>query len=161
MGATRGSVRRREAWFRVILVAAAALGSLLAVVAAELAARVVRPEWAPPTPERAAFWTYDPLLGWKHRAGRSGRFVHPPVPVEVTISSAGLRDAEYSPERNGRKRMLVLDDSVVWGFGVAADDRRGPHLRHPAEWRPLRLSPHQLCRRATPMEPEPGHRPRF
>jgi len=89
------------------------------LVIAELAARTFFPQWAPMTAERARFWQFDPVLGWRHIAGQSTEFSHPDFTVTVSINSDGLRDREYSLHRNKKKRMLVLGDSFGWGFGVA------------------------------------------
>jgi lysophospholipase L1-like esterase len=55
--------------------------------------------------------------------------------VEVTINASGLRDDEYPTERTSKRRMLVLGDSMAWGFGVELRERFSEHLerRHP-EW---------------------------
>ena len=43
--------------------------------------------------------------------------------VEVTINSSGFRDHEFpGPDRTRSPRILVLGDSVTWGWGVAMDD---------------------------------------
>jgi hypothetical protein len=110
----------------------------LALAAAEGAARVLAPHWAPQHAERN-FWDYDPLLGWAHRPGRSGTMHHPDFRIEVSISSQGLRDREYPLERvPGRKRMLVLGDSFAWGFGVEQDEALSEIVeqRHP-DWEVL------------------------
>jgi lysophospholipase L1-like esterase len=76
-----------------------------------------------PNPERAVFWHYDDLLGWKHLPTEEGRFSLADVDVEVTINGQGLRDRSYSyqpPE--GVFRIVVLGDSFVWGFGVEQDE---------------------------------------
>lgn len=41
----------------------------------------------------------------------------------ITINSKGLRDGEYSFDRNDKKRILVLGDSFAWGFGVTEKER--------------------------------------
>jgi len=60
-------------------------------------------------------YLYDELLGWKNipnwKATTRGR--------PLTINSKGLRDREYPYEKPpGVKRILVLGDSFVWGYGV-------------------------------------------
>ena len=112
----------RGRWFRrhprSALLLSATLGTIALLLLAEGAARMLIPAWAPTRPERAQFWVYDEVLGWAHRPGQRGTFVHRDFSVEVTISSQGLRDAEYPYARTRKRRMLVLGDSFGWGFGV-------------------------------------------
>jgi len=70
--------------------------------------------------ERKIFWKYDPLLGWRHQPGQQGLFEKPRAfRTKVSINSKGLRDQEYSYARiPGKHRILVLGDSLTWGFGV-------------------------------------------
>ncbi|MDG1893746.1 MAG: GDSL-type esterase/lipase family protein [Fuerstiella sp.] len=61
-------------------------------------------------------YLYDELLGWKNipdwKATTHNR--------ELTINSKGLRDREYEYDKpDGVRRILVLGDSYVWGYGVA------------------------------------------
>lgn len=120
------------------LVATAALmlaATLVALVLAEGAVRVVAPSWAPQHAERN-FWRYDPLLGWAHREGVSGTLRHPDFEVAVEISEQGFRDRAYPEQRvSGRSRMLVLGDSFAWGFGVEREEILWEILeaRHP-DW---------------------------
>jgi hypothetical protein len=135
----------RAYWFqRHPLPALAALALCLCVLSllfAELAARVVRPEWAPTRQERVKFWTYDPLLGWAHRPNQRGRFTHRDFSTEVVINSRGLRARKYPLARGPKRRMLVLGDSFGWGFGVNARERFSEILEdaHP-DWEVINAS---------------------
>jgi hypothetical protein len=93
-------------------------GIVLVLAFLELGSRLLFPDLVPIRAERAHFWSYDSLLGWGHNAGQQGRFKHTDFSVGVQINSAGLRDKEYPVERTDKKRMLVLGDSLAWGFGV-------------------------------------------
>lgn len=65
------------------------------------------------------FWRHDPLLGWINSPGAQGVFNHPRFRINVHINSKGLRDREYAYEkRPGTRRVLVIGDSFVWGYGV-------------------------------------------
>jgi lysophospholipase L1-like esterase len=61
-------------------------------------------------------YLYDPVLGWKNipnwQAMTNGR--------KLSINSRGLRGHEYPYEKPpGVRRILVLGDSYIWGYGVA------------------------------------------
>lgn len=118
---------KRQYWFyrhpKFTLSAFALIGCVALIVLAELSARALLPEWAPPREERVKFWVYDELLGWAHAPNQHGRFNHRDFSVEVVINSQGMRDSEYSVERTGKRRMLVLGDSYGWGFGVEHSER--------------------------------------
>jgi hypothetical protein len=78
----------------------------------------------PKVTERSKFWQYDSELGWKNRPGQSGIHEMPDFRVHVATNGRGLRDDEHDYARKGRrKRMLVLGDSFVWGYGVEKKDR--------------------------------------
>lgn len=88
------------------------------IALAEMASRVLVPEWAPVGGDRG-FWAYDAELGWSHTPGASGQLEYVDFSVQVRINSDGLRDREYPVERvPGKHRMLVLGDSFAWGYGV-------------------------------------------
>ena len=75
-----------------------------------------------PNPERAIFWQFDNLLGWKHLPGKDGKFILGETAIPVKINSSGLRDRFYPYERtDGFFRIVVLGDSFTWGFGVEQD----------------------------------------
>ncbi len=61
------------------------------------------------------FWVHDDILGYRQlpnvNSGWKG--------VSVITNSKGIRDNEYTYERQPQKnRILVLGDSYVWGWGV-------------------------------------------
>jgi hypothetical protein len=118
-------LKTQRYWFekypRITLVGITLLVTIVILVLAELGVRMFRPEWAPVT-ERV-FWVYDELFGWTHKPGQRGRFIHRDFSVEISINSRGLRDTEYTLERNDKKRMLILGDSFSWGYGVQHHER--------------------------------------
>lgn len=70
----------------------------------------------------AAFTVYDPQLGWRLAPSRETVFRAGSFAVPVVQNAEGLRDRHYPYERApGRRRILVLGDSVVWGWGVPQD----------------------------------------
>lgn len=72
-----------------------------------------------PNPERAIFWHYDSLLGWKHLPNQEGRLIMRDFDIHIKINGRGLRDQPNSYQRQeGVYRIVVLGDSFTWGFGV-------------------------------------------
>jgi lysophospholipase L1-like esterase len=82
--------------------------------------------------EKALFTRYDPELGWAPRPSMSGVHRDDGFSVFVSQNAWGLRAPEDAgPQRlqTGRRRMLVLGDSYVWGYGAAQDELfTDPHL---------------------------------
>jgi lysophospholipase L1-like esterase len=98
------------------------LGFALAGLVTEGLARVLFPHWAPRTGTITSFWRHDELLGWSHIPNSSGRFDSFGFESVVRINSRGFRDVERFYERHGSKfRIVVLGDSMVWGWGVQQD----------------------------------------
>ena len=83
--------------------------------------RVLPVEW---TSERTRFYQYDSQIGWIGRPNASGTFRTSDFSTWVQLNSKGLRANEIPYERSHKeRRILVLGDSFVWGFGVNAEDR--------------------------------------
>lgn len=100
-----------------------ALSMIVAALGAEWAARLLFPEWAPRTGTLTQFWQYDARYGWSHVPKASGRFASYGFDTIVTTNSAGFRGREIAHEKDPeKKRVLVLGDSYVWGFGVEDDE---------------------------------------
>jgi len=72
--------------------------------------------------ERGKFCVYDPSLGWTGKPGAAGDFSHLDCRHRVGHNKYGFRGAEYGFARTARKRVAVLGDSFVWGFGVEDED---------------------------------------
>jgi lysophospholipase L1-like esterase len=60
----------------------------------------------------------NPLIGHVHRPGAEARLMN----TTVTINSAGFRDDEYALERNARRRIILLGDSLTFGWGVEKEE---------------------------------------
>jgi lysophospholipase L1-like esterase len=96
---------------------------LVACILVEGLARLLFPQWAPRTAIITKFWQYDPKYGWSHIPGATGLFRSYGIDTTVRINSKGFRGPEVSYSRNGSSpRVLVLGDSLVWGFGVEFDE---------------------------------------
>jgi len=104
---------------------ALAIGSLtLSLALAEVVVRALGYTSLDINPQPARFWRHDRLLGWHHQPGESGVFDHrPQFRMQIRINEKGLRDRDYPYERMpGKRRILVLGDSFVFGYGVEQDE---------------------------------------
>jgi lysophospholipase L1-like esterase len=105
-------------------VAMLAVSSCAALGVAELAVRVALPQYLAIQTDRA-MWEHDERLGWIGRPGTEvwqGFDADHRVPVR--LNSRGFRDDEPSERPPpGRRRVLVLGDSVAFGYGVALEER--------------------------------------
>jgi hypothetical protein len=100
----------------IVMLAASILASL---AAAEGVLRLLGRGPLQVNPVPGNFWRPDPLLGWSNSPGAEGIFNHPRFRISVHINSKGLRDREYAYEKSpGMRRILVIGDSFVWGYGV-------------------------------------------
>jgi hypothetical protein len=104
-----------------------ALASILVVlVALEVALRVSYGRAAARgrrTTELADYSEYDPVLGWRKRAGVALHFVRREYELTFTTNSHGLRDTERGYQAAvGVERVLALGDSYVEGYGVRLDE---------------------------------------
>ncbi len=89
--------------------------------------RLLPLEWSE---ERARFYQYDAELGWRGKPNASGTFRTLDFSSWVQLNSHGLRAPEVSYEKKPfERRILVLGDSFVWGYGVNADQRFTEKLR--------------------------------
>ena len=100
-------------------IALAMTAAMCATIVSEGLARLFLPEWAPRTARVTKFWQYHDVLGWAHRPGTTGTFSSHGFDVHVRVNSSGFRGPEHDVDDGGpQKRVVVLGDSFVWGFGV-------------------------------------------
>ena len=111
---TRASVLRSLRWPAVAGLAASLGLSLLTAEAAVRALALLGASYYEETSRYLLDTEPDPLLGYRHRAERSSAYQD--VPVE--FNTLGLRNG---PLRNEGKRVLLLGDSVAFGWGVEAE----------------------------------------
>jgi lysophospholipase L1-like esterase len=68
--------------------------------------------------ERGKFARYDSLLGWDGLENADADFQWIDTRHHVHQNRFGYRGTAYDLPRNDKRRLLVLGDSYVWGFGV-------------------------------------------
>jgi hypothetical protein len=95
---------------------------LLAILSGEMILRMKYPELLirdDAHDEFGPFDVFDPRLGRWHKRN----FSHKYVGAVITTNSKGVRDTELPYEnKDKRQRVVVLGDSVTWGFGVNDGD---------------------------------------
>jgi hypothetical protein len=152
---------------------------LLAGLAAEGVLRAVNPSVRQPfqvqavqESERAKFSSHHPLLGWIGTPGAEDDFSYVDCRHHVRQNAHGFRGTEYPFVRDGDRRVVVLGDSFVWGFGVEGEEiftsvveresqgrleilnqpvpARRPDQTGPEAVDPLQRSAHQLASRSDP-----------
>jgi lysophospholipase L1-like esterase len=72
--------------------------------------------------ERGKFCRYDAMLGWDGTPDAADRFVWEDSVSGVRQNRHGYRGTAHPYERTGTRRLVVLGDSFVWGFGVDDED---------------------------------------
>jgi hypothetical protein len=69
------------------------------------------------------FHVTDPRLGWRNRAGVQTIFESPEFRVAVHINQLGMRGPAVPPRPAvGKRRVLFVGDSFVFGWGVEEDE---------------------------------------
>ena len=95
----------------------------VSLILAEAMLRILDRGPLPVNPVPGDFWRHDAQLGWSNSPGAVGVFDHPRFRINVHANSKGLRDREYAYDRTpGTRRILVIGDSFVWGYGVEQDE---------------------------------------
>lgn len=97
------------------------LSTLLALLVAEVGARVLRARQhgGKEGGEEALYQEYDPLLGWRKKKNTTATYRRREYTVTLKTNSYGLRDPERAPEAApGIFRVLALGDSFVEGYTV-------------------------------------------
>jgi hypothetical protein len=120
--ATAGLLAQRPFLFRrlhalrweIILTLSSILVSLILI---EAAVRVFDPFGVSYFQEASRYhlaWLPDPILVYKHAPGLRQTYQG----VDVFINELGLRDRKLEKKRDGELRILLLGDSVTFGWGV-------------------------------------------
>jgi hypothetical protein len=69
---------------------------------------------------------YDPLLGWSLRPGTSveADMTERRIRTHIVVNSLGLREREVAPAHSrGRRRILIVGDSIAFGSGLEVGER--------------------------------------
>lgn len=110
---------------RLLLLSLVIISLIVGLAIAEVVVRVVQPSRIRVVQlkkfresERAKFSKYDPMLGWSGLADANDDFQWADVLHHVRQNRYGYRGKGYEFKRTDKKRLLVLGDSFVWGFGV-------------------------------------------
>ena len=75
------------------------------------------------------FWAdSNPHFGVWHDPHSSFRHVSPDYDLTYQANSQGMRDKERTQKAHGKKRVIVLGDSFVEGWGVASENRMSDRL---------------------------------
>lgn len=70
------------------------------------------------------FFVYDSELGWRGRAGAHGPFAGWEFTTDVRLDEHGFRLARtWRDKRPGQYEVLLVGDSITWGYGVEEDRR--------------------------------------
>lgn len=72
--------------------------------------------------ERGKFAQYDQTLGWVGKPAVTDDFQWVDTSHHVSQNRFGFRGTEYEQAKSDKRRILVLGDSFVWGFGVQNDE---------------------------------------
>lgn len=92
--------------------------------------------------------SFDPLTGWRGARGFAARVPHGqhPLPIDVAINADGFRDEDWDAklaraERNRARKLLLLGDSLVYGWANPRDGRVSEQLAalQAARGRPLEV----------------------
>jgi len=96
------------------------LGIVITLVIAEAVLHAVNLPYLRADDWSGLRYRYDPELGWAP-VPNSKSVIALPRTIEVSHNSLGIRDAEYVPD--GRPAVLVMGDSLTWGYNVEASER--------------------------------------
>lgn len=74
--------------------------------------------------DRRRLFAYDAELGWRGRAGANGSFSGWEFSTQVHLNQLGFRDPlPWKDKSPGQYELIVLGDSITWGFGVEEGQR--------------------------------------
>lgn len=75
------------------------------------------------------FFTYDAELGWRGRPDAAGLFAGWEFDTQVHLNELGFRDVRpWRDKLPGQYELLLLGDSITWGYGVEEGRRYSDRL---------------------------------
>jgi hypothetical protein len=114
-------------WLLAVVTVGLSLAVALVVCEGTLRALALyRPPAEPIRPEQPEIYHPDPDVGYTLWPSRTTTHRYPPSSGELitlTSNSDGFRNAREFDDQDGRRRILVVGDSFVFGLGVRAEDR--------------------------------------
>ncbi len=116
-----GTTEEQRGRGRALNVLAVLFGLTVALVLAELASRLVVPSYMV-RPHPKGLYVSDPDLGYVLAKNYDARHQHPEYDMTIHTSSDGLRGKEITSKSPDTFRILVLGDSIAWGYGVDLTD---------------------------------------
>lgn len=115
----RPTKMRCSGWAAIVVVTL--LGGALACLIAEFAYRLTKVRGLGPT-THPSYVLHDAELGWKYRPLARERHTTSEFDVSIRINSQGFRGAEWPPATPDGRRILLLGDSVAFGWGVEEEE---------------------------------------
>jgi hypothetical protein len=95
------------------------LSSVFSVALAEISLGYFYPQ---PVSHQRLFCQYDPVLGWKHIPGATGRYRTAEYQTTEHFNSKGIRGPEVAYDKGENEyRVLILGDSFAEGYSVTFD----------------------------------------
>ncbi len=114
-------VKKKTFKYIVLRLVLVFMGFAIALTASEIALRIIIPDYlAYAGIERNFFCEFDPELGWSPLPDLTAQHLQNGFSTFVHQNQYGLRgsDSDTKKRTNSNRRILVLGDSYVWGYGV-------------------------------------------
>jgi lysophospholipase L1-like esterase len=99
---------------------------LVGCLVAEVGLRLFRPQIFALHPP--GLYVADPAVGYVLAPGFEGKLRRAEFHTQVRVGQSGLRGPDHSAAKSNSWRILVLGDSLAWGFGVEDDQTFGARL---------------------------------
>jgi hypothetical protein len=132
-------LRSRQAAFKSIIIVVSIVAAVLVVEFSLRARGSYRPPANPINPVRPNLNEADPEVGYKLHPSIKSTYRYPhwnSEPIPVVSNSDGFRNSREFGESDGRRKVLVVGNSQIFGEGVRQEDRLTDQLESlEPEWR--------------------------